>query len=103
MTTQSGKQRSVSSRWACNKFLRQTFHEFAGVSIKKSRWAKAYYQQQLQRNKSPQVARRALAYKWQRIIYRCWQTGEAYDEERYIARLIATNSPRAEQVAALPK
>lgn len=98
LTTQSGKQRFVSSRWACNQFLRQTFHEFAGLSITKSRWAKAFYQSQLARHKSPQVARRALAYKWLRIIYRCWQTGQAYNENRYVQRLRATNSPLAEQL-----
>lgn len=98
LTTQSGKQRFVSSRWACNKFMRQTFHEFAGLSITNSRWAKAFYQSQIARHKSPQAARRALAYKWLRIIYRCWQTGEAYNEAHYIKRLTATNSPLAEQL-----
>jgi len=100
LTTQSGKQRCVSSRWACSKFLRQTFHEFAGISITGSRWAKAYYDMQLARGKSPQVARRALAYKWIRIIYRCWQTGEAYYEDRYIRRLIARRTPLAERLTA---
>ena len=99
LTTQSGKMRYVSSRWACSKFLRQTFHEFAGISIKRSRWSKAYYDQQLTRGKSPQMAKRALAFKWIRIIYRCWQTGEAYDEARYVARLHATQSPLAAQLA----
>jgi hypothetical protein len=70
------------------------------LSITKSRWAKAFYQSQLARHKSPQVARRALAYKWLRIIYRCWQTGEAYDEDRYVKRLATTKSPLAKQLAA---
>ena len=100
LTTQSGKMRYVSSRWACSKFFRQTFHEFAGISINRSRWSKAYYQQQLGRGKSPNMAKRALAFKWIRIIYRCWQTGESYDEERYIARLRATHSPLADQLIA---
>ena len=100
LTTQSGKQRYVSSRWACSKFLRQTFHEFAGLSITKSRWAKAYYEQQLSRGKSKQVAKRALAFKWIRIIYRCWKTGEPYDESRYIARLHATQSPLTQRLIA---
>ena len=39
------------------------------------------------------MARRALAYKWQRIIFRCWQDRVPYDESRYIARLRETNSP----------
>jgi transposase len=100
LTTQSGKQRFVSSRWACSKFIKQTFHEYAGLSITKSVWAKAYYEQQLARGSSKQMARRALAYKWLRIIYRCWQTREPYDEARYLARLAATKSPFAALIAA---
>jgi transposase len=93
LTTQSGKQRFVSSRWACSKFMKQTFHEFAGLTITKSPWAGAYYKMQRSKGKSSQMARRALAYKWQRIIYRCWHDRVPYDEARYIQRLKATNSP----------
>jgi hypothetical protein len=39
------------------------------------------------------MAKRALAFKWQRIIHRCWQDGVPYDEQRYIERLRATGSP----------
>ncbi|QEG21965.1 IS110 family transposase [Mariniblastus fucicola] len=93
LTTQSGKQRFVSARWACTKFLRQTFQEFAGLSIAKSKWAAAYYKFQLDKGKSPQMAKRALAYKWQRIIFRCWQDRVPYDEAKYIERLKKTGSP----------
>jgi transposase len=93
ITTQSGRQRFVNARWACTKFMKQTFHEFAGLSINRSRWAKAFYEQQRSKGKSAQMSRRDLAYKWQRIIFRLWQSGEAYDEDRYIARLKATGSP----------
>ena len=30
---------------------------------------------------------RALAFKWVRIIYRCWQTRTAYDEVQYLGSL----------------
>src|SRR5437868_12723436 len=40
----SGKQHWVHWRWACPKFLRQTFHEWAAHSIGSSDWAKAYYE-----------------------------------------------------------
>jgi hypothetical protein len=33
------------------------------------------------------VAVRALAFKWIRIIYRCWQTGTPYDEVKYLEGL----------------
>ena len=93
LTTQSGKQRFVSARWACTKFLRQTFHEFAGLSIASSKWAAAYYKLQRDKGKSAQMAQRALAYKWQRIIFRCWQDRVPYDEAKYIERLKKTGSP----------
>src|SRR5262249_12974255 len=63
----SGRSVSVLRRWACNKFLRQTFHEFAQHSLPRSAWAKAYYQLQRQRGKKHHAAVRALAYKWIRI------------------------------------
>ncbi len=96
LTTQSGKMRFVSSRWACSKFIKQTFHEYAAFSINQCEWAKAYYQLQLSNGKTAQMARRALAFKWMRIIYRCWQNREAYDDARYVKRLRATNSPLIE-------
>ena len=40
----SGKTKWVHFRFACPKFLRQTFHEFAGHSIRQCEWARAYYQ-----------------------------------------------------------
>jgi hypothetical protein len=83
----------VTCRWACNKFLKQTFHEFAGQSITQSRWAAAYYRQQIAKGKKHQMARRSLAFKWIRIIHRCWQSGTVYNEEHYIERLQLTGSP----------
>ena len=96
LTKQSGKQRHVYSRWACSKFVRQTFHEYAGLSITRCAWAKAYYELQLSKGKSTHTAKRALAYKWMRIIYRLWQDREAYDDARYVERLKATGSPLAD-------
>jgi transposase len=44
VTEQSGKKKWVHFRWACPKFLRQSFHEWAGHSIAHSQWARSYYQ-----------------------------------------------------------
>jgi hypothetical protein len=87
-------------RWHCPTFLRQTFHEFAGCSIPQSRWAAAYYEQQRKRGKSPHKAKRALAFKWQRILFRCWQDGQPYDEQRYIAALRRRGSPLVQEIDA---
>jgi len=87
VTEKSGKACWVHWRWACSKFLRQSFHEFAGQSILKSVWARAYYQQQRQRGNSHHAALRALAYKWIRIIFRCWKDRTPYDEATYFKSL----------------
>ena len=55
------------------------------------------------KGKSPQMAKRALAYKWQRIIFRCWQDRVPYDEATYIERLKKTNSPLYEVAQSLNK
>jgi transposase len=87
VTVQSGKHRLVRWRWACPKFLRQSFHEFAGESRKHSIWASAYYDKKRSEGKSHNSAVRSLAYKWIRIIFRCWKDHKAYDELRYIQTL----------------
>jgi transposase len=67
----SGKSSWVHFRFACSKFLRQSFHEWAAQSIPQSQWARAYYELQCRRGKKHHAAVRALAFKWIRIIYRC--------------------------------
>lgn len=100
VTKESGNSRVVYHRWACPKFIKQTFHEYAGQSIGFSLWAKAYYHMQLSRGKKPNLAKRALAYKWQRIIFRCWQDRVPYDEDKYLERLKVTGSPILDFIAA---
>lgn len=89
----SGQMNLTQWRWHCPTFLRQTFQEFAGCSIPQSSWARAYYQQQIKRGASSAKAKRALAYKWLRVLFRCWQSRQPYDEQRYIAALRAKHSP----------
>jgi transposase len=80
----SGKSMLVHFRYACPKFLRQTFHEFASHSIGQSEWANAYYEHlRNDEKKDHHPAVRALAFKWIRIIFRCWKDGRPYDEQLY--------------------
>jgi transposase len=79
----SGKQHWVHWRWACPKFLRQTFHEWAVHSLSTSAWAKAYYDQQRGTGKPRNTVVRALAFKWIRILFRCWKDRKPYCEEIY--------------------
>jgi hypothetical protein len=46
--------------------------------------ARAYYAEQRAKGKSHQAAVRALAFKWIRVIYRCWQTHTPYNEVKYL-------------------
>jgi len=99
VTERSGQHTWVHWRLACSKFLRQSFHEFANMSRHQSPWAHAYYEAQRARGKSHHAALRALAFKWIRIIYRCWKQREVYDEERYLASLEKRNSPLIQLMA----
>jgi transposase len=83
----SGQSCRVRWRYFCPKFLCQSFHEYAGESVRHSFWARAYYEEQRARGKSHQAATRALAFKWIRIISKCWQTRTAYDEVKYLEGL----------------
>jgi Transposase IS116/IS110/IS902 family len=92
VTEHSGKKKWVHFRWACSKFLRQSFHEWAGHSIAQSVWERAYYQRQRELGKEHHAAVRALAFKWIRILFRCWQDRVAYDESRYLTALAKRGS-----------
>jgi transposase len=101
VTDQSGKKCWVHWRRACPKFLRQTFHEFAGQSILWSPWARAYYQQMRQRGLDHHPVVRSLAFKWIRILYRCWKDHTLYDEARYQKALQRRGSPLAADLRQL--
>ena len=93
VTERSGQKCWVHWRWQCSKFIRQTFVEWAAKTVQSSYWAEIYYQGQRRKGKSHQSAIRALAYKWIRIIYRCWKTRTCYDEAKYLRALKERNSP----------
>jgi len=97
----SGKKTWVHWRWQCSRFLRQTFVEWAAQTINKSYWAGAYYRQQRERGCKRQVALRALAFKWIRILYHCWQTNKPYDESVYLKALARRGSPLLNPIDAV--
>jgi hypothetical protein len=83
----SGRQQWIHVRWACPKFLRQTFHEWALHSIRKCSWAKEHYDAQIGRGKGRNAAIRSVAFKWLRIAFRCWKEHlpfypDLYDQQR---------------------
>jgi transposase len=93
VTKRSGQSTWIHWRWQCPTFLRQTFVEWSAQTINKSYWAGLYYYQQRAKGCSHQTAVRALAFKWIRILYRCWKTRTPYDEARYLRALQERGSP----------
>jgi len=94
----SGTQLWVHWRWNASTFLRQTFVEWAGQTVLYSTWARAYYFRQKQHGKHRQSILRALAFKWIRILWRCWQDHAPYDEARYLESLKRRRSPLAAEI-----
>lgn len=100
VTESSGKSHWVHWRWACSKFVRQTFHEWANCSIRTCQWARQHYDRQRQKGNGHHAAVRSVAFKWIRILFRCWTDRIPYSEQRYLLAIQArTASPR---VAANP-
>lgn len=92
----SGRVTWTHWRWNCPKFLRQTFIEWAGSTIPRCAWAKAFHAEHKRRGKNHQTILRALAFKWIRILWKCWQDRTPYDEHRYLASLEKRHSPYAD-------
>jgi transposase len=87
VTKRSGKQCQVHRRFACPKYLRQTFHEFAGCAVQYCPWSKARYQLLRDRGMKHHAALRKIARSWIRILFRVWKTRTPFDSDRYIAKL----------------
>jgi transposase len=102
VTERSGNKSWVHWRYSCPTFLRQTFIEWVGQTIPRSFWAKAFYQGCRDRGMRHQAALRALAFKWIRILYRCWVDRVPYDETRYLLALQKRQAPLLKVAASLP-
>lgn len=100
VTERSGNSCWVHWRWACPTFLRQTFVEWAALTIPRSLWAAAFYRKHRSAGKSHQASLRALAYKWIRILHHCWMTRRPYSEAIYLQSLKQRGSPLLTFLAA---
>lgn len=93
VTVRSGQKNWVHWRWQCSTFLRQSFVEWTSKTVYSSYWAGLYYTQQRKKGNSHQSAIRALAFKWIRILFRCWKTRKPYSESKYLKSLRDRKSP----------
>ncbi len=96
VTERSGKnQHWVHRRWGRPHFVHQSFFEYANQSVLHCAWAKLFVQEQIAKGKKHPTAVRALAFKWQRIMFVCWRDRVAYDESTYLDSLKRRGSPLA--------
>jgi transposase len=91
----SGQQLWTHWRWLAPTFMRQTLVEWAGQTVVYSAWARIYYQRMQTKGKGRGAILRALAFKWLRVLWKCWQTRTPYDEPRYLEQLLHRKSPNA--------
>jgi transposase len=105
VTEKSGKnQHWVHRRWARPHFTHQSFFEYASQSVLHCAWAKVFIKDQLARGKTYPTAIRALAFKWQRIMFVCWRDRAPYDETIYLQSLQRRGSHLARKLnQRLPK
>ena len=79
VTKQSGKQRLVTMRYACNQRLRTALYHWARVSTQHDAAARQYYATLRGRGHSHPRALRSLADRWLRILTAMLATGTEYD------------------------
>jgi hypothetical protein len=62
--------------------------------MKSCRWVRqAFYDYLRTGCKEHHAGIRALAFKWQRILFRCWKDQVRYEDSTYLAALKKLNSP----------
>jgi transposase len=92
VTKSSGRSKVVHFRVACPHFDRQTFHEFARLSIAQCQWARNYVDYYKAKGKKFHTIIRGLAFKWIRIMWKCWQDRTPYDDDKYMKALQKSGS-----------
>jgi transposase len=83
VTKASGKHRTVSFRWACNKRFRAAITGWADNSRHASPWAAKVYADAVARGCDHPHAVRILARAWVRVIWRCWVDQVPYDPAKH--------------------
>jgi len=94
VTQQSGQWRTVRFRHACDKEFRTIVQRWAKASLKQSPWALGYFTQARARGHSTSRAQRGLANRWLAILWKLWQSNQAYDLELHLQRVKERSRPR---------
>jgi len=103
---ESGKRKTASFRWGCNKRLRGAFCTLADTTRHHNPWAQDLYAAARQRGHDHPRALRTVGRAWSRIVWRCWQDRVPYDParhralQRHITVTIPTSSGPVPDLAA---
>jgi transposase len=95
VTKRSGKSCLVSSRLACNRVLRQACMQWAFCSLRRSEWARDFYDQRRAAGQPHFKTVRALANRWLEVLHHLLATGQTYD-----AAVHQANRAKAPRLAA---
>ena len=85
VAVESGKRKTASFRWGCNKRLRQAFCTLADTTRHWHPWAQDLYAAALARGHDHPRAIRTLGRAWCRDRVACWQDRTPYDPARHRA------------------
>jgi len=86
VTRRSGKSELVvACRLAHNRFLGAAVQQWAFCSLRRSGWAREFYDSQRARGKGHHAALRALGNRWLEILWYCVHNGVLYDEAIHVA------------------
>ena len=75
----------MAHRLACNRYLADAVHKWAFASLRRSAWAREFYDAQRARGKRHHAALRALGNRWLEVLWHCLMRGELYDEATHLA------------------
>jgi transposase len=94
VTRRSGKRDLVvAHRLACNRYLAGAVHKRAFASLRRSGWAREFYDAQRARGNNHHAALRALGNRWLEVLRHCLTSGIPYHEAVHAAnrdRALAT-------------
>lgn len=83
VAVESGKRKTASFRWGCNKRLRVAFSRLADSTRHWHPWAADLYATACARGHDHPRALRTVGRAWSRVVWRCWQDRAPYDPARH--------------------
>jgi transposase len=81
VTKRSGRSEyTVARRLAYNRYLGEAIQQWAFCSLRRSAWARQFYDTKIAAGKSHHAALRALGNRWLEVLWHCLRLGVTYDE-----------------------